>query len=572
MKILFKIITKSILICFILLLSSCEKDLYENHLKEEKKASFQFKKVSLGEIPNIKNIVIKKFGPNLQIKKPNLFDKTEVNGITILEDSINEYIEDNGDKSYSFQAYDENSLYERYNYIIEEKNGIIKSLLLKYTPDQEWLSNNNGKFYIDSFTGKYEILDDEGLVVFEQYMKAGDLIPCPPTGSGSNVGSGGSGGTTSGGGSGGGSWVCTCCGEATTLHYELGICDKVPIYVSYVSKVTTAAPPCVNVYNPYPNDDGVSIAANVPTVIPFLLLYKTNFILNLAQDKQIFILTHHPLNQSIMNYLSQNTTNNIIDSTALDFANHIVPQAMTAPDIFISIQPFLIEKQIDDTQLDPCAKEVFQHIKNTTNCDFSQVFAKLGANGSIYNTTLKTDHNNYVDSYGNSQLVTSPANTVRTTPNIKYGYTMYVNPDYSAKTKLFIAAFLLHEMAHAYFFSLTDDFNIGANNSFNELPILFNAAVTKKFPINTEIHHQEIANSYTSAINAALQEYQPGLDQQVYHDMAWGGLIGTAIFNVNFPVGDPNRERIINRYASEQTGNSQGQGTTQQNPVGQPCN
>ena len=46
----------------------------------------------------------------------------------------------------------------------------------------------------------------------------------------------------------------------------------------------------------------------------------------------------------------------------------------------------LIEKKIDDTLLDPCSKGVYQQIKNTTNCDFANVLAKLNANDKIYKT------------------------------------------------------------------------------------------------------------------------------------------------------------------------------------------
>lgn len=46
-----------------------------------------------------------------------------------------------------------------------------------------------------------------------------------------------------------------------------------------------------------------------------------------------------------------------------------------------------------------------------------------------------------------------------------------------------------------------------------------------------------IRNSYVNAIASALQEYQPGLPQQVYDDMAWAGLNNTPIFDTKFPVG-----------------------------------
>lgn len=82
-----------------------------------------------------------------------------------------------------------------------------------------------------------------------------------------------------------------------------------------------------------------------------------------------------------------------------------------------------------------------------------------------------------------------------------------------------------------------------------------------------------MATDYVNAIAAGLQEYQPGLPQQVYQDLAWGGVQEAPIFDTLFPVGNAERQRIINRYATEQTGHPIGQGTpNEHNPVGQPCN
>lgn len=81
------------------------------------------------------------------------------------------------------------------------------------------------------------------------------------------------------------------------------------------------------------------------------------------------------------------------------------------------------------------------------------------------------------------------------------------------------------------------------------------------------------SNYFITAVASALQEYQPGLPQQVYEDLAWAGLNGTPVFNAMFPEGNPNKQRILNRGSAEQTGHAVGQETpNQQNPIGQPCN
>ena len=253
-------------------------------------------------------------------------------------------------------------------------------------------------------------------------------------------------------------------------------------------------------------------------------------------------------------------------------AEDMMAQMCDNPGVFSSITPFIIEKKIDDSQLDPCSKGVFQQIKNTTNCDFANVLAKLNANGSIYNTTMKTEHNSIMVG-GILTEVTDPANTKRTTQDVKYDYTIYVNPDYSDKTKLYIATLLLHEVAHAYFFALLDDLNSGTTNSFYELPILYNAFQTHSSNFNAALTHEEIANSYVNAIAAALKEFQPGLSQQVYDDMAWSGLEETTIFNTIHPPGSASRQRITNRKAAEQSGHPIEQGTPQEQiNYGQPCN
>jgi hypothetical protein len=78
-----------------------------------------------------------------------------------------------------------------------------------------------------------------------------------------------------------------------------------------------------------------------------------------------------------------------------------------------------------------------------------------------------------------------------------------------------------------------------------------------------------------------LQEYQTevpvpsGVEpQQIYKDLAWGGLQEAPIFNdPNGPLSTDDRIRIVNRYNCEAVGHVVEQGTPQQQtPIGQPCN
>jgi len=236
-----------------------------------------------------------------------------------------------------------------------------------------------------------------------------------------------------------------------------------------------------------------------------------------------------------------------------------------------------IENQITPTNLDPCTSATLESLKQLTQADISNIFSKLGAMSaiSIYKTTITTE----------VPINQTPAGTFRTTA---YNYTIQISPDYTGKTKLYIASILLHEIVHAYFLSIVDDYNSNPNNqniyNLNSFPSLFQAYCDKKYPpapgTSQNIHHLEMASHYVDAISRSLQEYQTGISvpdnqtpQQIYNDLAWAGLNSTPVFDATFPIGNPSRQRILNRGACEQTGNPVGSGTpNEQTPIGQPCN
>jgi len=258
-------------------------------------------------------------------------------------------------------------------------------------------------------------------------------------------------------------------------------------------------------------------------------------------------------------YLLSNPNND-----GLSVLNEFVTKNNQFPNTFTSIKPFIIEKQINSSQLNPCENGVFEQIKNTTNNDFVKVLSKLGAEDSVYNTTMM------------SAVAPSgrPAQTIKNSP---YNYTIYISTDYGGKTKLFIAASMLHELVHAYFLSLFDDYYNGNPpnpNAYNDFAILFQKFVNKTYPgSNNVAHHEQMAIDYVNAIASALEEYQPGLPHQVYQDLAWGGLEEAPIFSTLFPLGSSERNRIMNRYYSESQGNPYGYNSPPaQTPLGQPCN
>ena len=226
-----------------------------------------------------------------------------------------------------------------------------------------------------------------------------------------------------------------------------------------------------------------------------------------------------------------------------------------------------IEDQIDDSKLDPCPKEVLNKLKNTTVCDMTNVLTKLGAN-TIYSVKIQS---------GNSGGF--PAQTVR---NSRNDYTVTVSNDrYTSSTDLFKASNILHEIIHAFFMSLVDDYTASQNPSvFNEFPSLFQKFVDTKYPGSKEdAHHEEMANSYVDAIGSALQEFQTGVaipngvkPDQLYTDLAWGGLSHAPIYDKHFSNKPQEKLRIENRYRCESNGGTAGSGTPyQQTAIGKPC-
>lgn len=233
-----------------------------------------------------------------------------------------------------------------------------------------------------------------------------------------------------------------------------------------------------------------------------------------------------------------------------------------------------IENLITTLNLNSCSESALNKLKAATGVDIAAIINKFDSS-TIYNVTIRTSP---------TSLGTSVAQTNFTNPAIPYDYTINISPDYSESTELFRAATLLHEITHAYFLSLWNDFNAGiqpGSNVYNDNATLFQLYVTHTYPSSNsfDAHHEEMAKTYINSIASALQEFQTGIPvilagtpNQIYTDLAWGGLKDTPIYNSTFPVGSAERQRIENRYACEQVGHPVGYGTSQQqNTIGKPC-
>lgn len=228
----------------------------------------------------------------------------------------------------------------------------------------------------------------------------------------------------------------------------------------------------------------------------------------------------------------------------------------------------VIEDQIKDS-LDPCPKGVLDKLKNTTNNDIAAILKKLGAN-SVYTVTMQMGST--AQGYAQTQKIS--ANNYLIT---------VANDSYTTSTQLFRAAALIHEIIHAYYHSVVDDnVNPTTNLSLNNFSALYQAYELKIYPGGATVaQHDQMAKDYVDSMAMALQEYYinnqplvlPLASYEVFTDLAWGTLQESSVFNDKYKDGDPVKERILNRYRAESTGQSVETGTTkQQNPIGKPCN
>lgn len=117
-------------------------------------------------------------------------------------------------------------------------------------------------------------------------------------------------------------------------------------------------------------------------------------------------------------------------------------------------------------------------------------------------------------------------------------------------TNLSIARTMIHEMVHAY---LTLYFRFESINANKDYPLILEEWTQSKDQDYNKIQHDEIGRSFVDDIASALVEYAAvvglnNVDEQVYTDLAWGGLD----FEHNSQLTGIEKERIQDRLVAEQ--------------------
>jgi hypothetical protein len=220
-----------------------------------------------------------------------------------------------------------------------------------------------------------------------------------------------------------------------------------------------------------------------------------------------------------------------------------------------------LEEQIDGSQLDRCTKAVLDKLKNLTQNDIANIFEKFGVpvNGTY---TLKIV-------IGTTSMSVALADTKRVSKNnylitISEPYLKGTENNQMPPTDLAIAAIVIHEIIHAHFFALYDDFHNNGNIcAYDNYDCLFMEYASKNFEGTTDPQHSQMFENYIDVMANALQEFQTGIPVSstgkadiFYHDLALSTMAGTQIFKDRYPLNYnasnyEERRRIVNNRTAE---------------------
>lgn len=256
---------------------------------------------------------------------------------------------------------------------------------------------------------------------------------------------------------------------------------------------------------------------------------------------------------------------------------NIITDTRDNPELYPTPSTLLIEKLIKDDELNPCAKGVMSEVKNLNSNGISVILAKLNDPAKVYNYRLYMQNPDNPYHLANTNWKLNATGTA----GIPYNYETKVRLSFPQNaTKLGIAACLIHETVHAYILSLIDDCmqrnGDYCDNIQNNFPSVWNyyvSAVTGTAVTNGSSQHEEIANSFVAIIAAALKEYDNSAHgDDVYSDLAWGGLQETAAFGQL----SESRQKLIKARNDAENWNQNaydpsGSGIILATPVGTPC-
>lgn len=567
-----------LILAFTTFFSSCEKDLYEeaiiNDVQENK-----INHVTIDDVPFLIPSV-EEFKTNM--RNPNNPNGIAYRGISDFElelQNIIEFVNANGYKTYSIPIKDDGTYKEDYyfeNLHLLKIDDQYKFFVLQYNQ-----TDDSEKFDMTTFTGKVKLFDQTKEYIGEiDYSNGLKLIPTDETGFGD--------GNSGGGGPHGSFWTWLYNLFFGGDHYgDLGLSagsssnssssssgSEYIVIWSGNGTISGGGNNTTNTTNNNGNFSGGNVGV-VPvyewptetTQITMANLISDRLSLTSAEKSWLKNANNQEITLQIYNYLNDADTSEINS-----FVNEVIDKMIQNPDVFHSINSFLIEKNIDDTALPPCSKNILSVIKNLSHNDFAKIIARLGSTDSIYSVFINPIQNFNLNT-GNL------AETSIVDVNNLYSYNISIDSQYLTQgTKLSIASTILHELIHAYFYSLiADEYNTG-NSTLNTFPELWDYYVVNMSNMTPggSPQHLVMAQNYVNVLGEALQEFDTGVPvtsssplQQKYKDLAWGGLYGTTPYN---SLSQSEKDRITAVNIAEETNSSQIENGTTHLPISTPCN
>jgi hypothetical protein len=550
------------LLLSLIILSSCEKDLYDEAIVQDKKG-ISTKRISLKELDSKTNAELFKAASRVKNKVENLAGRMVYDSIYdfYFDDEKGIYLNKDGKESYTFPIYRKNSDDKIENIIFNEKdNGEFDILLSKYDIKREDLEgltveelNSTLIEYTALFDGNRSLAPQLVCVDTESYQLVSDNAGGIPTQqplmhyewvtTGSycfwtgGPGGGGGGGyeesTTNGGVPGGQNNSSTGGSGGMGVNTALNSGYTLAQY-NFVNSLSTSNNVAVQ-------DNFVTIDSGAQNIIlNYIEANKTNTAL--INTVQYFIrntnlawlgLQTPSVQTSIMNYVVHNN----FSSTSRDFINQTISNMSVNNYTLLNLNNF--DNNITTTNVPQCLQNLVNSIKLLQNGKFGQVISQFAGNNPVpqnynWNVTIGTlGYNN-------------PANTTGTVNANTQTVTSTINSSYlNTSTNLSLVKTLIHECFHAYLVSVYRYRNIDTSyvNLLNTYYSQFNNNS------NDAHHHFFAQQNIVNEIATAILEYginngYPNLTLQYCQDLAWSGLQGTNAYN-NLPISDQERIQSV---------------------------
>lgn len=278
----------------------------------------------------------------------------------------------------------------------------------------------------------------------------------------------------------------------------------------------------------------------------------------------------------IVDYMTINQTYAVEDQTPSDFALECINQIMQNPTVFTSFKPFVIEKQIDDSQLDPCTKGILNKLKQ--NHTIAKIINRFDSPESDFRILMSqvpnlTNPNGQVV-YAETESITNLQFQIKLNSN-------YYND--SGSTHIGKVGTILHEIIHALIMSICSNSNNPSLNGSTDFPTLWNYYVTNiqgQGTLTNQLQHQWMT-TYQSVIQDALVEYatttstNPPIGQTIQEFcflLSWNGIYtgpnGIPVPNTTLAMSD--KIKVLLQKQAEMTNSIAPNNTLPSNNP--PCN